>query len=93
MKYLIQTAKIVPWVLSWGLNPVMYAEETVAEKAKYQVNRAADEVAEDYRDAKAATCKTFSSKGECIAREAKYKAKDLKDKIETESQRVKDKVD
>lgn len=72
-----------------------YAEETALEKANTTANKAGDKVKDAYDNTAHEICKKINGKmdPDCVARNAKNRAKTMKSKVETKAEQVKDKID
>ena len=71
------------------------AEETTMEKANTKANKTIDSAKDTYDKASHEVCKKINGKmdPECVARNAKNRAKTMKSKVETKAEEIKDKVD
>ena len=70
-----------------------YAEETIVEKIETGSNKTVDSVKKTYRKAKDKTCEMINGKMKCVEKKIKNKIENLKDKAETESKEIKNKID
>lgn len=72
-----------------------YAEETTLEKANTAANKTGDKMKDTYDKTAHEICKKINGKmdPDCVARNAKNKAKTMKSKVETKAEEVKDKID
>ncbi len=71
----------------------VHAEETAIEKTETATNKAVDKVKEIYRNSKGELCELINGKMECMAKDAKNKAKTLSDKAKTKAKELKKKAD
>ena len=82
-------------LLMMGFVSVVNANETVGEKAKATGNKASRAMKKGYNRTKEAACGklTGDSKAECMAKKAKHRAEEMKEKGVDKFDKAKNKVD
>ena len=75
------------------LGSTSYAEETKTEKVEAAANKAVDSAKKSYRKMKSKACETIDGKLECDQEKLKNHAKNISDKIKTDTKELKNKID
>lgn len=85
--------RILTLAILFLTSTVTFAEEGVIEKGETSINRGVDKTKSSYRAAKDKACEMVNGKMKCIGKKLKHKAENIQDKVETESNDIKNKVD
>lgn len=70
-----------------------FAEETSGEKAESVINEGVDATKRAYRDAKDKACEMVNGKMECVAKKMMHKGETVKDTLERNAKKTKNKID